>query len=72
MLYHGVIIPTTVSESRCNYILDNHTSALENAHLVDEKIQKELSLGRIFCPLEQKPPDLVISPLAVVPKREVE
>ena len=46
----------------------NHKSALENEELVTQKINKEVALGRIIGPFDKKPPGLIVSPLAAVPK----
>ena len=46
----------------------NHKSAIENYDLVSKKLEKELSRGRICGPFNIKPPGLIVSPLASVPK----
>lgn len=51
---------------------DNLKSAKEHADVVTEKLLKEVVLGRMAGPFEAPPaPDLVISPLGVVPKKEL-
>lgn len=52
-------------------VTTNHSSALNNPTAVDQKIQKELSLGRIAGPFQDVPlPGLVISPIGLVPKKD--
>ena len=46
----------------------NHKSALEHYDLVSKKLEKELKKGRICGPFPVKPPGLIVSPLASVPK----
>ena len=48
----------------------NHKSALENHPIVTAKIAKESTLGRIAGPYTSSPlPNLIISPLGLVPKK---
>ena len=52
---------------------DSHNlkSALENPGVVKAKLESELKAGRIAGPFRNPPhPDLKISPLGVVPKRQ--
>ena len=52
---------------------DSHNlkSALDNPHVVQAKLDSELEAGRIAGPFQSSPhPDLKISPLGVVPKRQ--
>lgn len=52
-------------------VADNLKSAREHACIVTEKLFKEVLLGRMAGPFELPPvPDLVISSLGVVPKKE--
>ena len=49
----------------------NHVSALKNCNYVDDKIKKELALGRIKGPYDSFPlSNFKCSPLGVVPKKE--
>jgi hypothetical protein len=49
---------------------NNHPSALDHPHIVDSKLAKEISAGRILGPFRTPPfPDLVCSPLGLVPKK---
>lgn len=49
----------------------NHSSALQNPHVLFNMIQEELSLGRIAGPFSTPPADpFVVSPLGLVPKKD--
>ncbi len=64
----GVKLHSSLVESCRDNDFYNHKSALDNHELVSEKIKKEVSLGRIAGPFSTKPPGLIVSPLASVPK----
>lgn len=50
---------------------ENHKSARESPGLVLDKLVKEINKGRIAGPFNQLPfPDLIISPLGLIPKKE--
>jgi len=50
----------------------NHKSALDNPIAVGRKLDEELSLGRIAGPFDDHPfSPFVVSPLGLVPKKEV-
>lgn len=52
-------------------LADNLRSAREHPEVVTKKLFKEISLGRMAGPFELPPvPNLVVSPLGVVPKKE--
>lgn len=51
-------------------VIRNHPSALANKDEVNKKIIEELKAGRIMGPFRVKPPNLICSPLALVPKKE--
>ncbi len=60
--HSGISHPTSIR---------NHKSATANPHIVDAKIQHELSLERIAGPFNSLPiPNLVLSPIGLVPKKE--
>ena len=49
----------------------NLQSAIENPHIIDKKIQKEIESGRVLGPFNEKPIlNLQCSPLGLVPKKE--
>lgn len=49
----------------------NLKSAMQHPAVVSEKLGKEVSLGRMAGPFKELPlPDLVVSPLGVVPKKK--
>lgn len=48
----------------------NHPSSLKNKHIVSQKLSQELEAGRIVGPFDNRPDDLVCSPLALIPKKE--
>lgn len=48
----------------------NHPSAVCNKAEVNKKLGDELSAKRIMGPFRDKPPNLICSPLALVPKKE--
>ena len=48
----------------------NHRSAYDNYDSVQAKLNKELASSRIAGPFDFKPPGLIISPLAAVPKKD--
>ena len=55
---------------RSGYDSKNLTSALDNEHVVDRKLDKELAAGRIAGPFNSIPfADFKCSPLGVVPKK---
>ena len=43
---------------------------MKNKRSVQEKLSKELKLNRIAGPFTSKPPGLIVSPLAAVPKKD--
>ena len=52
-------------------ISPNLRSAIQNPSIVEEKISKELELGRLAGPFSSPPfPDMVVSPIGIVPKKE--
>ena len=65
----GVRIPSSFKGDKLHSTNFNHPSALEHSSFVSEKIQSELSKGKIAGPFDEKPHDLILSPLAVVPKK---
>lgn len=48
----------------------NHPSALQNADIVKEKIMCEVTHGRVLGPFQNRPSNLICSPLALIPKSE--
>ena len=49
----------------------NHKSAIVNSKTFEDKLQKEIALGRMSGPYNLPPfPDMTFSPLGLVPKRE--
>ena len=50
--------------------LRTHKSAFDNYAAIDIKINKELASNRIAGPFTLKPPGLILSPLAAVPKKD--
>ena len=65
----GFRIPSSI-ENTFTSTYQNHKSALQNPLAVSQKIHKELKLGRIAGPFQSHPiPDLIISPLGLVPKK---
>ena len=48
----------------------NHSSACVHSNFVNTKLNHELAMGRVAGPFDSPtPPDLIISPLGVVPKK---
>lgn len=64
----GFKIPNSFENS--NKHCRNHPSALTNRSIVNDKLSKELTKGRIIGPFPSKPNNLVCSPLAIIPKKE--
>ena len=53
-----------------SYVAKNHMSALEHPDILKEKVQKEITLGRIVGPFKEPPlPFLRCSPVGLVPKK---
>ena len=69
---YGFHIPFSGSSQSHNSHPRNHPSVLDNAALVDKMIKSELELGRIAGPFSFVPlNNFVISPLGLIPKKEV-
>ena len=68
----GFIIPSNITKNPLPPTYGNHKSALDNFRLVSIKLQQELNKHRIAGPFSIKPPGLIISPLAAVPKKGVD
>ncbi|MCP3933052.1 MAG: hypothetical protein GY705_28610 [Bacteroidetes bacterium] len=66
----GIVIPSDLHKVYSEVVPSNHRSALEAHVLVTQKLSKEIMLNRVVGPFEIRPPNLHISPLAAVPKRE--
>ena len=65
---HG--FPLHYKGARQEFNCTNLKSALQNQHIVKQKIQKEVQEGRVAGPFEHRPlPNLRISPLGLVPKK---
>ena len=59
------------SGDRCSQNSPNLKTALDNPDFLEQKLQTELSLGRIAGPFDSSPfPNFKISPLGLVPKRQ--
>lgn len=66
----GFFIPFVLS--RLPVFARNLKSARENPEILHDKVFKEVSLGRMFGPFTSPPfPNFRVSPLGVVPKKEV-
>ena len=66
----GFRIPSTITSNPPKSNYTNHPSALQQSHIVTSKINKELELKRISGPHHKPLPNMVISPLGLVPKKE--
>ena len=69
-LSQGFIIPSQISTNPLPPGYSNHSSAVENSQAVTDKLEKELSLSRIAGPFDSPPTNIILSPLAAVPKRD--
>ncbi|MCP3933637.1 MAG: hypothetical protein GY705_31605, partial [Bacteroidetes bacterium] len=69
-LENGVRVPSSFAMSSDSEVPENHSSALKFASSVDEKIQSNLKKGWLAGPFDNRPQNLVISPLASVPKKD--
>ena len=69
-LTHGVRVPSSYSMPDACSIPDNHSSAYKYRESVDEKIKSNLEKGWVAGPFDNRPANLVISPLASIPKRD--
>ena len=69
IIKHGVRIPSTKEADDENIVMYNHSSALEHSNFVMEKLETEIKMNRVAGPYDIKPPGLILSPLAVVPKK---
>lgn len=59
------------SGERCSQTSPNLKAALESPDIIEQKLETELSLGRIAGPFDSSPfPQFKISPLGLVPKRQ--
>lgn len=66
--YQGFKIPYTGKE--CQIISSNHKSARENFTILQQKIEKEITAGRVEGPFQKPPSDIFkVSPLGLVPKK---
>lgn len=66
----GFQIPSSVREIQP--VAENLRSALRHPEVVSAKLSKEVALGRMAGPFPDPPlPGLIVSPLGVVPKKEV-
>ena len=68
---HGFRIPSYINRSVVSTTgYTNHSSACVHANFVSTKLDHELALGRVAGPFARPtPPNLIISPLRVVPKK---
>ena len=68
---HGFRIPSYINRSAVSITgYTNHSSACVHANFVSTKLDHELALGRVAGPFARPtPPNLIISPLGVVPKK---
>ena len=69
-LKEGVHLYSTLTDSDGSSDTHIQPSALEHPDIVDAKLQEELAQGRIAGPFSIKPQGLIVSPLALVPKKE--
>ena len=69
---HGFRIHSDINSDPGTGGYANHLSAIENEQFLQEKLDKEMALGRISGPFQQIPfQDMVISPLGLVPKKDL-
>lgn len=68
---YGFRIPSTISKDPPKHGYTNHQSVLVHMDIVQAKIDKEISKGRISGPHDHPPlTDMIISPLGLVPKKD--
>jgi hypothetical protein len=66
--YQGFKIPYTGKE--CQIISSNHKSVRENVTILQQKIEKEITAGRVEGPFQKPPSDnFRVSPLGLIPKK---
>ena len=66
----GFTIPSTISSDPCKFGYTNHKTVLSNMSVVQDKLDKELRLGRIAGPFVDPPfENFIVSPLGLVPKK---
>ena len=67
---NGFDIPSGISINPLPPNYTNHRSSYDNCITVSSKLQHELDLNRIAGPFQQKPPNIILSPLAAIPKKD--
>ena len=66
----GFTVPSTISSDPCKFGYTNHKTVNSNMSVVQDKLGKELSLGRIAGPFVDPPFEkFIVSPLGLVPKK---
>ena len=71
-IVNGIPVPSSVDCSNQDPIPENHQSAYVNEKSVDEMIDANVKKGWLAGPFKTKPPNLFISPLASIPKKETD
>ena len=70
IIAYGARIHSDLTTDLSQEAVYNHSSAVNNHAYVSDKIKDELSNNRIAGPFKTKPPGLIVSPLALVEKKE--
>ena len=68
-LRHGFRLHSDMKVDDMHSSKYNHPSASELSEVVTRKLSEELKANRIAGPFPERPPDLVVSPIAAIPKK---
>ena len=66
----GFEIPSNIESDPLPPNYKNHRSSLQHFKAVSSKLDRELAEGKIAGPFPTKPPGVILSPLAAVPKKD--
>ena len=69
-VHNGVHLYSSITIEDQPHIPPNQPSALQHYDIVNKMLNEELAMGRIAGPFQTRPPGLIISPLAAVPKKD--